>query len=118
MLTAKQILTEIADKFTTTPRTWIQGRYSDGHDGHCVEGALRTYLNFANATAAAYEQHALRVLEARTSLRAVINKGESEPNTVISEPNTVIAWNDDPFRSVDQVVSVLREAADRLPLAA
>lgn len=111
MLTAKQILTEIADKFTTTPRTWIQGRYSDGHDGHCVEGALRTYLNFANATAAAYEQHALRVLEARTSLRAVINKGESEPNTVI-------AWNDDPFRSVDQVVSVLREAADRLPLAA
>lgn len=81
---------------------WIRGQYSSGQ-GYCAVGALtwaaRDHVDKEQA------QHALA-----EAIRAQDNNGIDHPEQ-LDDWATIVLWNDNPFRTREDVLGLLRQLA-------
>lgn len=90
---------------------WCQGQYEDDGGRHCLLGAV--------SKADADLQSILRCPENEWKRRAIISAlggrlgWQERPEYVLTGWNALTTWNDDPKRTQEEVVALLR---DKLPV--
>jgi hypothetical protein len=99
-MTPQKVINKTAAYFRKDPRHWIQNRGSNGDGGFCMLGGISHFAD-ANKGPASYKLYC----EARGLLNKVIDKRTNSLCWGIS------TYNDEEGRTLDEILSVMDEAA-------
>lgn len=97
----KKIYTRAAD--IIRERGWVQGQYST-EDGVCLVGAL---------TEAEIELH-IHTMSAVLNIAAILIHKEGSDEGFDTTTKSITGWNDVDHRIEDEVIGLLKEAADMM----
>lgn len=106
-VSTSRILTEAATILHT--RGWIQREYVN-LEGYCAIGAIRTVTEDYGEIAAAQAALAKVLRENGVEDTYVYETGSDEHRGFIQDFELITNWNDDPFRTKDEVVQAMRDA--------